>query len=169
MTTHEVPDGLRVEGFRMRQSFGYGGLSRTGTILAVLVLLFDGLLGTRAPATLLVTIPVTLFVALLAVTRRHGMPLLSYGWARFSWRRAEHSDAAHFRRVLLPHPPALDLPGVGASSSLIKAYDPSAGAHVGVVHNRVRLLISVSPVVLISMPCTFAGRGAEVVTWSKKF
>ncbi|MEU8779213.1 SCO6880 family protein [Streptomyces sp. NPDC048606] len=144
MTTHEVPDTLMVEGFRARRSFGLGGLSKGATITAALVLLLDGLIATRAPATLLLTLPVTLTVFALAAARRHGMPALSYYWARLAWRRAARFDVTAYRRLLLPHPYALDLPGVGASSTLIRAHDPTTGRKVGVVHDRATGRMTVS-------------------------
>ncbi|QHC33943.1 hypothetical protein GR129_34865 (plasmid) [Streptomyces sp. HF10] len=64
------------------------------------------------------------------------MTALSYYWAKFAWKRAARYDATSYRRLLLPHPYALDLPGVGASSTLIKAHDPTSGRPVGVVHDR---------------------------------
>ncbi|MDA5279885.1 SCO6880 family protein [Streptomyces sp. Isolate_45] len=136
MSAHEVPKTLMVEGFRARHSFGLGGLSKGGTIIAALVLLADGLIGVQAPATLLLTLPMTAIVLGLAAARRHGMPALVYYWAKVSWRRAARFDATSFRRVLLPYPYVLDLPGVGASSTLIKAHDPTTGRDVGVVHDR---------------------------------
>lgn len=136
MTTHDVPGALMVTGFRVRRSFGVGGLSKGGTIIAALVLMAEGMMATQAPVTLFVTIPPTAFVIALAAARRHGMPALAYYWAKFAWRRARRFDATSFRRLLLPHPYALDLPGVGASSTLIKAHDPTTGKPVGVVHDR---------------------------------
>ncbi|WP_369185362.1 SCO6880 family protein [Streptomyces sp. Y1] len=136
MTAHEVPDGLRVQGFRTRRSFGLGGMSREATILAALVLIADGILGARYPDTLLVTVPLTLTLAGLAAARRHGMSALAYYWAIFSWRRANRAGTTSYRQVLLPQPYALDLPGVGASSVLVAAHDPTTGRPVGVVHNR---------------------------------
>ncbi|OEJ20858.1 hypothetical protein AR457_41985 (plasmid) [Streptomyces agglomeratus] len=64
------------------------------------------------------------------------MSALAYYWAKVSWRRAARFDGTSYRRLLLPHPYALDLPGVGASSTLIKAHDPTTGKSVGVVHDR---------------------------------
>ncbi|MFF8279931.1 SCO6880 family protein [Streptomyces lateritius] len=136
MSTHEVPKTLMVEGFRARRSFGFGGLSKGATMIAAMVLVADGLIATQAPITLLVTLPVTGVVFGLAAARRHGMSALAYYWAKFSWRRAAKIDATSYRRLLLPHPYALDLPGVGASSTLIRAHDPTTGKSVGVVHDR---------------------------------
>lgn len=136
MTTHEVPKTLMVEGFRARRSFGFGGLSRNATILAAAILMADGLIATQAPLSLLVTLPVTAAVFGLAAAKRHGMSALNYYWAKVAWRRAAKFDATSYRRLLLPHPYALDLPGVGASSTLIKAHDPTSGRPVGVVHDR---------------------------------
>ncbi|MGY5099482.1 SCO6880 family protein [Streptomyces sp. 900105245] len=136
MTTHEVPRTLTVDGFRVRQSFGFGGLSKAATMIGAGVLVADGIIATQAPASLLVTLPVTLAVLGLAAARRHGMSALAYYWARLAWKRAARFEVTSYRRVLLPHPYALDLPGVGASSTLIKAYDPTTGQHVGVVHDR---------------------------------
>ncbi|MEW2417511.1 SCO6880 family protein [Streptomyces sp. NPDC046866] len=136
MSAHEVPRTLMVEGFRVRRSFGLGGLSKGATIVAAMVLLADGLIATQAPVTLLLTLPVTLVVLGLAAARRHGMSALAYYWAKASWRRASRVEATSYRRLLLPHPYALDLPGVGASSTLIKAHDPTTGRNVGVVHDR---------------------------------
>lgn len=133
-----------VEGFRARRSFGFGGLSKSATITAALVLLADGVIGTQAPLSLVVTLPVTGLVFVLAAARRHGMSALSYYWAKASWRRALRSEAASYRRILLPHPYALDLPGVGASSTLIKAHDPTTGKSVGVVHDRVTGRMTIS-------------------------
>jgi hypothetical protein len=134
--SHEVPKTLMVDGFRARQSFGFGGLSKTATIVAAAVLAADGIIATQAPATLLVTLPLTFLVLGLAAARRHGMPALAYYWAKVSWQRAAKFEATSYRRVLLPHPYALDLPGVGASSTLIKAHDPATGKSLGVVHDR---------------------------------
>ncbi|MBV6700307.1 hypothetical protein KV557_24910 [Kitasatospora aureofaciens] len=64
------------------------------------------------------------------------MPALNYYGARLAWKRASRADATSYRQVLLPHPYALDLPGVGASSALIDAHDPMTGKRVGVVHDR---------------------------------
>ncbi|WP_256098398.1 SCO6880 family protein [Streptomyces agglomeratus] len=136
MTTHEVPGTLMVDGFRVRRSFGFGGLSKGATMIAVVVLVADGLIAIQAPITLLVTLPVTGAVLALAAARRHGMSALAYYWAKVSWRRAARFDGTSYRRLLLPHPYALDLPGVGASSTLIKAHDPTTGKSVGVVHDR---------------------------------
>ncbi|MGW6570046.1 SCO6880 family protein [Streptomyces sp. NPDC054975] len=136
MSAHEVPKTLMVEGFRARRSFGVGGLSKGATMMAAAVLVADGLIATQAPVTLLVTLPVTLVVLGLAAARRHGMSALAYYWAKLSWKRAAKIDATSYRRLLLPHPYALDLPGVGASSTLIKAHDPTTGKPVGVVHDR---------------------------------
>jgi hypothetical protein len=125
-----------VDGFRTRQSFGFGGLSKTATMVAAGVLVAEGIIGSQEPATLFVTLPITFLGLVLAAARRHGMSALAYYWARLSWRRATRADATSYRRVLLPLPYALDLPGVGASSTLIKAYDPTTGKNVGVVHDR---------------------------------
>ncbi|MFD3484973.1 SCO6880 family protein [Streptomyces sp. NPDC058665] len=144
MTSHEVPTTLMVDGFRARQSFGFGGLSRGATIFAVAVLVADGLLATQAPVTLLVTLPLTAVMLVLAAARRQGMPALAYYWARISWWRASRVEATSYRRVLLPHPYALDLPGVGARATLIKAHDPTTGKTVGVVHDRVTGRMTVS-------------------------
>ncbi|MFD8145172.1 SCO6880 family protein [Streptomyces sp. NPDC059708] len=136
MSAHEVPRALMVSGFRTRRSFGIGGLSKTGTITAAAVLLSEGLIGTQAPMTLWVTLPLTAVGVALAAARRHGMPAPAYYWAKLSWRKASSADATAYRRLLLPHPYALDLPGVGASTTLIKAHDPTTGKSVGVVHDR---------------------------------
>ncbi|MFE4574645.1 SCO6880 family protein [Streptomyces chartreusis] len=136
MTTHEVPSALLVEGFRARRSFGFGGLSKGATIIATVVLVAEGIIGVQAPITLLLTLPVTGALIALAAARRHGMSALSYYWAKLAWRRAAKIEATSYRRVLLPHPYALDLPGVGASSTLIRAHDPTTGRDVGVVHDR---------------------------------
>ncbi|MFI6209161.1 SCO6880 family protein [Streptomyces sp. NPDC051041] len=135
-TQHEVPRTLMVDGFRTRQSFGFAGLSTTATMVAAGVLVAEGIIATQAPVSLLVTLPLTFVVFALAAARRHGMSALAYYWAKLSWRRAAKFEATAYRRVLLPHPYALDLPGVGASSTLIKAHDPTTGKSVGVVHDR---------------------------------
>ncbi|WNI20412.1 SCO6880 family protein [Streptomyces sp. ITFR-16] len=136
MTTHDVPGSLMVDGFRVKKTFGIGGLSKAGTMIGAAVLTADGLIGVQLPVTLLFTLPATAMVLALAAARRHGMPALSYYWARFAWRRAANFEATSFRRLLLPHPYALDLPGVGARTTLIKAHDPTTGRAVGVVHDR---------------------------------
>ncbi|MFF3127750.1 SCO6880 family protein [Streptomyces sp. NPDC057908] len=136
MSAHEVPKTLMVDGFRARRSFGFGGLSRTATMIAAVVLTADGLIATQAPLSLLVTLPVTGAVFALAAAKRHGMSALAYYWAKVAWKRAARFDATSYRRLFLPHPYALDLPGVGASSTLIKAHDPTTGRPVGIVHNR---------------------------------
>ncbi|MER6723343.1 SCO6880 family protein [Streptomyces halstedii] len=144
MAAHEVPRTLTVDGFRARRSFGAGGLSKNATIAGAMVLVADGLIATQSPATLLVTLPVTGAVIGLAAARRHGMSALTYYWAKMSWRRASSVESTAFRRLLLPHPYALDLPGVGASSTLIKAHDPTTGKSVGVVHDRTTGRMTVS-------------------------
>ncbi|MFD7753269.1 hypothetical protein OH782_42515 (plasmid) [Streptomyces sp. NBC_01544] len=143
-STHEVPSALRVDGFRARRSFGAGNLSKTGTMLAAVALAAEGIIATAEPLTLAFTLPVTFAVIGLAAARRHGMSALSYYWAKFAWRRATRSEASSFRRVFLPHPYALDLPGVGASSTLIKAYDPTTGQTVGVVQDRATDYMTIS-------------------------
>lgn len=142
--THEVPRALMVDGFRARRPFGLGGLSKGATIAGAMVLLADGIIGTQQPATLLVSVPVTAAVLGLAAARRHGMSALSYYWAKVSWHRAARSEATLYRRLVLPYPYALDLPGVGASTALIKAHDPTTGKAVGVVHDRVSGRMTVS-------------------------
>lgn len=136
MTSSQEATSLTVDGFRTRNSFGFGSLSRTATIVAVAALTADGLVGTLLPLSLLVTIPATLAVAALAATRRHGMSALAYYWAKFAWRRARKNGINTHRKLLLPHPYALDLPGVAAATTLIGAMDPIRGARVGVVHDR---------------------------------
>lgn len=136
MSTHEVPDTLRVEGFRIRRSFGFGNMSKGATIAVAGALAADGIIATSSPATLLLTVPVTLTAAGLAAARRHGMPALAYYWAKTAWRRANSSNAAAYRQILLPFPYALDLPGIGASSTLIRAHDPTTSQKLGVVHDR---------------------------------
>lgn len=168
MTTHEVPDALRVEGFRARRSFGFGNMSKGATIAVAGALAADGIIATSHPETLIATLPVTLAAAGLAAARRHGMPALSYYWAKWSWRRANSADATAYRQFLLPFPYALDLPGVGASSSLIKAYDPTTGRALGVVHDRASDYMTVATLLAPGgslMAPTSAVRGA-VRTWS---
>ncbi|MER7048890.1 SCO6880 family protein [Streptomyces jumonjinensis] len=133
--SHEVPRALMVDGFRARRS-GVAGLSKGATMTGAVVLAADGLIATQAPLSLLVTLPATVAVLVLAAARRHGMSALSYYWAKLSWRRASRYEGTAYRRLLLPHPYRLDLPGVGASSTLIKAHDPTTGQSVGVVHDR---------------------------------
>ncbi|WP_234327057.1 SCO6880 family protein [Streptomyces sp. NRRL WC-3742] len=136
MSAHEVPDGLMVSGFRTRRSFGMGTLSKQATIAAATVLVADGLVGAHHPASLLVTLPLTGAFVGLAAARRHGMSALAYYWAQLAWRRAARAGNTSYRRILLPQPYALDLPGVGASSALISAHDPVSGRRIGVVHDR---------------------------------
>lgn len=158
---------LRVDGFRTRRSFGFGNLSKGATIFAAGALAADGMVATAVPESLLVTLPVTLAVTGLAAARRHGMSALAYYWAKVAWRRAARADATAYRRVLLPHPYALDLPGVGASSSLIKAYDPTSGKQVGVVHDRVTGYMTISTLLAPGgslMAPTNAVRG-NIRTW----
>ncbi|MCG5121549.1 SCO6880 family protein [Streptomyces sp. NEAU-PBA10] len=146
MTTHEVPQALRVEGFRARQgSAGYGSLSKGVTIAGAVALSIDGLLAAASsPATLLVTLPVTALGLGLAAAKRHGMPALSYFWARAMWKRASKAEVTSYRRVLLPQPYAMDMVGVGAASTLIKAADPTSGRRIGVVHDRTTGRMAVS-------------------------
>ncbi|WP_234332219.1 SCO6880 family protein [Streptomyces sp. NRRL S-87] len=144
MSAHEVPRGLMVGGFRIRRSFGVGGLSKGATMAAAGVLAADGLIGVQAPATLLVTLPVTAVGLGLAAARRHGMSALAYYWAKASWRRVARFEGTSYRRLLLPQPYALDLPGVGASSTLIQAHDPTSGRAVGVVHDRATGFMTIS-------------------------
>ncbi|WP_275466306.1 PrgI family protein [Streptomyces noursei] len=168
MTTHDVPETLRVEGFRVRRSFGLGNLSKGQTIAFAGVLAVEGLVASRQPLSLAVTIPLTLVVIGLAAARRHGMPALAYYWARVAWHKAARAEATTYRRVLLPHPYALDLPGVGASSTLIKAYDPTSGRTVGVVHNRATGYMTISTLLAPGgtlMAPTSAVSG-QIRTWS---
>lgn len=144
MTTHGVPDGLRVEGFRQRRSFGFGNLSKSATMIGAGVLAFDALLATTHPGSLLVTVPVTLSVLGLAAASRHGMPALSYYRARVAWKLATRAESTNYRRVLLPHPYALDPPGVAAPTTLIAAHDPTSGRPIGVVHDRATGYMTVS-------------------------
>ncbi|GAA3380702.1 hypothetical protein GCM10020367_69040 [Streptomyces sannanensis] len=143
MTAHGVPDGLRIEGFRQRRS-GVGNLSKGAIMMAAAALTFDALLSTTHPATLLVTLPVTLAVIGLAAARRHGMSALAYYRAAVAWKLATRAESTNFRKVLLPHPYALDLPGVAASTTLVAAHDPTTGRQVGVVHDRVTGYMTVS-------------------------
>lgn len=136
MTTHEVPNALRVEGFRTRSSYGFLTLSQQATFIVCGALLGEAFIALYEPLTLVLTLPVTLAGAALAASRRHGMSALSYYWARIAWKLAVRDETTFYRAVLLPHPYALDLPGVAASSTLIKAHDPTTGRDVGVVHDR---------------------------------
>ncbi|WP_331726966.1 hypothetical protein OG725_36880 (plasmid) [Streptomyces sp. NBC_01213] len=144
MTVHEVPNALRVEGFRTRRSYGFLNLSTQATFIACGVLLGEAFIALYQPLTLVVTLPVTLAVVGLTASQRHGMPTLSYYWAVVAWKLAARSETTSYRAVLLPHPYALDLPGVAASSTLIKAHDPTTGRDVGVVHNRATGCMTVS-------------------------
>ncbi|MGC5401751.1 SCO6880 family protein [Streptomyces sp. DT20] len=144
MTAHEVPNTLRVEGFRSRRSYGFLNLSQRATMIAAAVLLSEGVIAVQQPLTLLVTLPTTFAVLGLTAARRHGMPALFYYWAVVAWKLAARSETTSYRAVLLPHPYALDLPGVAASSTLIKAHDATSGRDVGVVHNRASGLMTVS-------------------------
>ncbi|MFD3657843.1 SCO6880 family protein [Streptomyces sp. NPDC058620] len=108
------------------------------------MLLLDAFIAVYEPGSLLVTLPVTLSVVGLAAAWRHGMPTLSHYWAVVAWKLAARSETTSYRAVLLPHPYALDLPGIAASSTLIKAHDPTSGRDVGVVHNRANGHMTVS-------------------------
>lgn len=168
MTTHEVPKTLMVDGFRARQSFGFGGLSKGATMAAAGVIVADGLIAVQAPLSLLVTLPVTGVVIGLAAARRHGMSALAYYWAKASWRRASRAEATSYRRILLPYPYALDLPGVGASSTLIKAHDPTTGRSVGVVHDRASGHMTISTLLAPggSLMAPTAAVQSNLRTWS---
>ncbi|MYT82490.1 hypothetical protein YW3DRAFT_06782 [Streptomyces sp. MnatMP-M77] len=144
MTVHEVPNTLRVEGFRTRRSYGFLSLSQQATFIACGVLLGEAFIALYEPLTLVATMPVTIAVVALTASRRHGMPALSYYRAVVAWKLAARSETTSYRAVLLPHPYALDLPGVAASSTLIKAHDPTTGRDVGVVHNRATGCMTVS-------------------------
>ncbi|MGW7095497.1 SCO6880 family protein [Streptomyces sp. NPDC054874] len=144
MTVHEVPNTLRVEGFRTRRSYGFLSLSQQATFIACGVLLAEAFIALYEPLTLVVSLPVTFAVVGLTASRRHGMPALSYYRAVVAWKLAARSETTSYRAVLLPHPYALDLPGVAASSTLIKAHDPTTGRDVGVVHNRTTGCMTVS-------------------------
>ncbi|MET8661690.1 MULTISPECIES: SCO6880 family protein [Streptomyces] len=144
MTVHEVPNTLRVEGFRTRRSYGFLSLSQQATFIACGVLLGEAFIALYEPLTLVATMPVTIAVIALTASRRHGMPALSYYRAVVAWKLAARSETTSYRAVLLPHPYALDLPGVAASSTLIKAHDPTTGRDVGVVHNRATGCMTVS-------------------------
>ncbi|MYY17405.1 SCO6880 family protein [Streptomyces sp. SID4912] len=144
MTVHEVPNALRVEGFRTRRSFGFLALSQQTTFIAAGVLLAEAFIAVYHPLTLLVTLPFTVAVLGLTAARRHGMPAIAYYWAVVAWKLAARSETTSYRAVLLPYPYALDLPGVAASSTLIKAHDPTSGREVGVVHNRATGSMTVS-------------------------
>ncbi|MEV6357994.1 SCO6880 family protein [Streptomyces hydrogenans] len=143
-SAHEVPTALTVSGFRVRKSFGFGGLSKSATIASALLLLMVGLIASQAPASLLVTLPVTLCGIALAAAKRHGMSAMAYYWVKVSWKRATRAESNAYRRLLLEHPYALDLPGVGASSTLVKAHDPTSGRQVGIVHDRATGYMTIS-------------------------
>ncbi|MER7763055.1 SCO6880 family protein [Streptomyces sp. NPDC097619] len=144
MSAHGVPDGLAVEGFRVRRTFGLGNLSKSATILAAATLAVEALLSTVQPWSLVVTLPTTLAVIGLAAARRHGMSALAYYRAVLAWKLATRAEATNYRRILLPHPYVLDLPGVAASTTLIAAHDPTSGRQVGVVHDRATDLMTVT-------------------------
>ncbi|WP_234316575.1 SCO6880 family protein [Streptomyces sp. NRRL F-5702] len=136
MSSHEVPQALMVDAFRTRNSVAFGGLSRTGVVIGAAILTAEGLIATQQPLSLFVTLPLTAAGLGLAAAKRHGMSAMSYYWAKLAWKRASRVGATSYRRLFLPHPYALDLPGVGASSTLIRASDPTTGRPVGVVQDR---------------------------------
>ncbi|WP_424216688.1 SCO6880 family protein (plasmid) [Streptomyces sp. BI20] len=136
MTLDTSSPPLHVEGFRARHSYGVAGLSKSGTLVTVGALSLAAFLCTVVPSSLFLTLPVILVGVALANTRLHGMSALAYHLAAHRWRRASHAEETSFRRVLLPFPDALELPGPAAATTLLRAHDPITGRSVGVVHDR---------------------------------
>nr|WP_176446055.1 hypothetical protein [Streptomyces noursei] len=90
-------------GWRRSHTMGIGALNTPQTFIVVSAALVNPLgvaLGNLA--TLLLTLPITLTVIVLAVWQRHGMPLLSYVIGMARWRlahtRGETTYRGHFYR-----------------------------------------------------------------------
>ncbi|MFF4709589.1 SCO6880 family protein [Streptomyces sp. NPDC001297] len=135
MSTTEQPPRL-YGGWRRSRSLGIGLLNGGQTLIvvgSVLVPIFiANFAGLR---TLLVSVPVALVVIVLACWQWHGMPLLDLAVGRARWQWAAWRGETSYRGLYLPHPKALDLPGVLAPTKLLRVEDSSAG-RAGLVWNQ---------------------------------
>src|SRR5581483_5827688 len=72
-----------------------------------------------------------------ACWQRHGMPLLDLVVGRLRWQWAAWRGETSYRGLFLPHPKALDLPGVLAPTKLYRVEDTGGlGGRVGLVWNQ---------------------------------
>lgn len=134
-TTQEQPPRL-YGGWRRSRSLGIGHLNTGQTVIVVtailLVIFIANFVGL---SSLGVTIPTALVVIVLACWQRHGMPLLDLAVGRLRWQWAAWRGETSYRGLYLPHPKALDLPGVLAPTKLLRVEDVSGGP-VGLVWNQ---------------------------------
>ncbi|MGW2255127.1 SCO6880 family protein [Kitasatospora sp. NPDC001660] len=140
MTTAPENQVRLYGGWRRSRSMGIGMLNTGQTAIVVAAILAPIMLGNFVgwETTLPVTVPVALVVIVLACWQWQGMPLLDLAIARSRWQLAALKGETSFRGQFLPHPQALDLPGVAAPTRLLSVEDtsgPRAG-RVGLVWNQ---------------------------------
>lgn len=134
--TNEQPPRL-YGGWRRSRSLGIGLLNTGQTVIVVASILLPIFIANfEGMATLGITVPVALVVITLACWQRHGMPLLDLVVGRVRWQWAAWRGETSYRGLFLPHPKALDLPGVLAPTKLLRVEDSGGTGRVGLVWNQ---------------------------------
>ncbi|MFD0409951.1 SCO6880 family protein [Kitasatospora sp. NPDC127116] len=135
MSTQQTPARL-YGGWRRSKSMGIGLLTTGQTVIFVVGLLGPVFLANFAGlGTLVVSVPVGMVVLVLACWQRHGMPLLDLLVGRARWQWAHWRAETSYRGLYLPHPKALDLPGLLAPTKLLRVEDTNGG-RAGLVWNQ---------------------------------
>ncbi|GAA2105640.1 hypothetical protein GCM10009801_81840 [Streptomyces albiaxialis] len=135
MTTANEPE--LYGGWRRSYSLGIATLNTSQTVIVVstaMVVILSVAFGGVAP--LLVTLPIGLVVVTLTVWQRHGMPLLTLLGARLRWQLASWRGETSYRQQFQAAPQCLDLPGMAASTKLVKAERPGDDGAAGLVWNQ---------------------------------
>jgi hypothetical protein len=151
-------------GWRRSKSLGIGLLSTGQTVVVVAAMLMPvGAANVAGLGSLPVTVPVALVVIVLGVWQRHGLPLMSLlvGWAR--WRWAAVKGETSYRGLYLPHPRALDLPGLLAPTRLLQVEDSTADRRAGLVWNQ--RTGQMSATLLLSPGGALLASGGQVANW----
>ena len=124
-------------GWRRSTSVGIGTLNTGPTLVLIAAVIVPILLvAVTGPATLLFTGPVAVVLIALVVSRRHGMPLLSYFAGRARWQLAAWRGETDYRAPYLAAPQSLDLPGLAAPTRLLAVEDPARQTVMGLVWNQ---------------------------------
>ncbi|MEU9079975.1 SCO6880 family protein [Kitasatospora sp. NPDC048538] len=135
-TTQQAPPRL-YGGWRKAKSMGIGLLNTGQTVIVVIAVLVPIFVTNVAGmATLVITVPLALVVIALACWQRHGMPLLDLVVGRARWQWAYWRGETSYRALYLPHPRALDLPGLLAPTKLLRVEDTNGGGLAGLVWNQ---------------------------------
>jgi hypothetical protein len=124
-------------GWRRSKSMGIGLLNTGQTVVVIAAALVPiAAANVVGLGSLPVTLPLALVVIVLAVWQRDGVPLMGLlvGWSR--WRMAALKGETSYRGVFLPHPRALDLPGLLAPTKLLRVEDAASDRRVGLVWNQ---------------------------------